>query len=113
MKKTGLLFALLLLSFTAKAQVTGTTGSSTSTAPPSPSASGDTIRYGGKVPLPDDRKRPMTIPKATAPITIDGHLNEEAWKSAAVFKDFYQTGPGYNTQPSKPTEGYVMYDEHN
>ena len=35
------------------------------------------------------------------------------WKTAAVFKDFYQTGPGDNIAPSKPTEVMMMYDEKN
>ncbi len=44
---------------------------------------------------------------------IDGRIDDEAWKQAAVFKDFYQTSPGNNTAPSKPTEVYVLYDEKN
>jgi hypothetical protein len=42
---------------------------------------------------------------------IDGNLDEEVWKHAALFKDFYQTSPGYNIAPSKPTEVYAFYDE--
>ena len=59
------------------------------------------------------RKAPVTIPKISEPLTIDGLVNEEIWKQAAVYKDFYQTNPGYNIAPSKPTEVYVMYDEKN
>jgi hypothetical protein len=70
-------------------------------------------KSGGKVPVPPEKARAIVIPKTTAPITIDGIPNEEAWKTAAVFKDFYQTSPGYNTEPSKPTEVLMMYDEHN
>ncbi|MBC7898785.1 MAG: carbohydrate binding family 9 domain-containing protein [Saprospiraceae bacterium] len=44
-------------------------------------------------------------------MTIDGRPAEEAWKTATVFKDFYQTSPGDNIAPSKPTEVMVMYDE--
>src|SRR2546423_1013106 len=112
MKYIWLFIALVLLSFSAQAQLTGPTASNLagSNSPPSPS---DTIRYGGQGPLPEEKKRAIVVPKATTAVTIDGHLNEEAWKSAAVFKDFYNTGPGYNTQPSKPTEAYLMYDEHN
>ena len=55
----------------------------------------------------------MTIPKIASPIVIDGRPDEDAWRQAAVFKDFYQTEPGYNTTPSKPTEVYVVYDEKN
>jgi hypothetical protein len=111
MKNHGLLFALflLLLSITASAQLSGSgisSGGSSSTGAESP-------KYGGKVPVPEDRKRPVSIPEIKAAINVDGLVNEEAWKSAAVFKNFFQTGPGYNTEPSRPTEAYVMYDEHN
>ena len=73
----------------------------------------DAPKTGGKVVVPPEKARPVIIPKTVSAITIDGVPNEEAWKTAAVFKDFYQTGPGYNTEPSKPTEVLVMYDEHN
>jgi hypothetical protein len=65
----------------------------------------------GKIMVPPEKLRPVVIPKSTAGITIDGKPEEEIWKQAAVFKDFYQTSPGNNTQPSKPTEVLVMYDE--
>ena len=51
--------------------------------------------------------------KIALPITIDGRPDEEAWKTATVFKDFYQTSPGNNIAPSKPTEVLMMYDEKN
>lgn len=66
---------------------------------------------GGKVAVPPEKAVPITIPKADDQITIDGRLDEPAWSNAAVFKDFYQTGPGYNTAPSRPTEVYMFYDE--
>ncbi len=65
----------------------------------------------GKVVVPPEKLRAITIPKTEISITIDGRLDEEAWSTAAVFKDFYQTSPGDNTAPSRPTEAYVMYDE--
>lgn len=68
---------------------------------------------GGKVPIPAEKARPINIPLESVPVVIDGKLDEEVWKQAAVFKDFYQTGPGYNVAPSKPTEVYMMYDEKN
>src|SRR5438270_11777456 len=68
---------------------------------------------GGKVEVPPEKKRPITIPKISTPPVIDGKIDEEIWKQAAVFKDFYQTGPGYNTPPSRPTEVYMVYDEKN
>jgi len=113
MNKLGLFFALLLLSITSLAQVSsnnaGSSGAGSGTAP----AATDTIRYGGKIPVPEEKKRAIVIPKAAGPIVIDGRLDEEAWKTAAVFKNFYNIGPGYNTEPSKPTEAYLMYDEQN
>ncbi len=65
----------------------------------------------GKVEVPPEKLRPINIPlTATAPV-IDGRIDEEVWKQASVFKDFYQTYPGDNIAPSKPTEVLVMYDE--
>jgi hypothetical protein len=55
--------------------------------------------------------RAIHIPRIETPITIDGRLDEQAWAGAAVFKDFYQVGPGDNIAPSRPTEAYMMYDE--
>ena len=58
----------------------------------------------GNVPVPAEKAYPITIPKIGQAILIDGKVDEEMWKDAAVFKDFIQTGPGDNIQPSKPTE---------
>jgi hypothetical protein len=64
-----------------------------------------------KVEIPADRLSPVKVPKiATLPV-IDGKLDDEIWKQAAVFKDFFQTYPGDNIAPSKPTEVYITYDE--
>lgn len=41
---------------------------------------------------------------------IDGKLDEEVWKNAAVLKDFYQIDPGENSAPLKPTEVLIGYD---
>ena len=64
-----------------------------------------------KIEIPPEKLVPIKIPKIETAITIDGKIDEELWKSAAVFKDFYQTYPGDNIAPSKPTEVYMMYDE--
>ncbi|HMJ08992.1 MAG TPA: DUF5916 domain-containing protein [Pyrinomonadaceae bacterium] len=61
--------------------------------------------------IPPEKANPVTVPKMGLPIVIDGKPDEEAWKDAAVFKDFYQTAPGDNVAPSKPTEVRMMYDE--
>ena len=61
--------------------------------------------------LPPEKLNPVKIPKVETPIVIDGKPDEEVWKQSFVFKDFYQTGPGDNVAPSKPTEVMVVYDE--
>jgi hypothetical protein len=71
-------------------------------------ASGKTV-----VPLPPEKANPVRITKFTTPPVIDGTLDDEAWKSAAVLKDFYQIQPGDNIPPSKPTEVLLGYDEKN
>lgn len=64
-----------------------------------------------KIVLPPEKANPVKIPKIESGVTIDGNPNEEIWNTAAVFKDFYQTSPGNNIEPSKPTEARMMYDE--
>ena len=66
----------------------------------------------GKLVLPPEKMQDVVIPKISGSPVIDGNLDDAAWKSAAVFKDFYQTQPGDNIAPSKPTEVYMAYDEH-
>ncbi len=67
----------------------------------------------GKIVLPPEKLNPVSVPKieTAEAITIDGIPNEEVWNTAAVFKDFYQTSPGDNIAPSKPTEVRMTYDE--
>lgn len=66
-----------------------------------------------RVVVPPEKAKPIVITKTTAAPVIDGRPDEEMWKQAAVFKDFYQTAPGENIAPSRPTEVWVMYDEKN
>lgn len=61
--------------------------------------------------IPPEKLAPVKIPKIETALTIDGKPDEEMWKQAAVFKDFYQTSPGDNIAPSRPTEAFMMYDE--
>lgn len=60
--------------------------------------------------IPPEKAKPITIPRFEHAPVIDGKLDDEVWKSAAVFKDFYQIGPGDNIAPSKPTEAMMGYD---
>lgn len=65
------------------------------------------------VKIPPEKANPVSVPKISQGLTIDGKIDEELWKNAAVFKDFYQVQPGNNIAPSKPTEVLMMYDEKN
>ena len=60
--------------------------------------------------VPEEKSKPIAIPKFDKPPTIDGKLDEEVWQKAAVLKDFCQIQPGDNTPPSKPTEVLIGFD---
>lgn len=60
-----------------------------------------------------EKMRPAGVPLIEEQMTIDGRPDESSWQNAAVFRDFYQTSPGDNIAPSKPTEVLMMYDELN
>lgn len=62
------------------------------------------------VDLPPEKARPIRVARFKQPPVIDGRLDDEAWRSAAVLKDFYQIHPGDNIQPSRPTEVLLGYD---
>ena len=64
----------------------------------------------GAIVLPPEKSRPASIPRFEVAPVIDGKLDDDIWTSGAVFKDFYQTQPGDNIAPSKPTEVFVGYD---
>lgn len=114
MKKIGLILAIIISAICVTAQQTAPSSASASSNSVSPASVGSAGRTpSGKVAIPSEKAQPVSIPKTSASIVIDGRPDEEVWKRAAVFKDFYQTGPGYNTAPSKPTEVYMMYDEKN
>lgn len=91
----------------------GQTASAASTSPGGGATSAPATKRIGNVDVPAEKTRPIVVPKFTDAITIDGKADEPAWQQAAVFKDFYQTNPGDNTAPSKPTEVLMMYDEKN
>lgn len=68
-------------------------------------------KENGKVVLPSEKKSAMRIPKISAAPVIDGNLDDAIWRDAAIFRDFIQTGPGDNIEPSKATIVYMAYDE--
>ena len=64
----------------------------------------------GAVVVPEEKAKPVTIVRFDKPPVIDGKLDEDVWKKAALLKDFFQIQPGDNTSPSKPTEVLLGYD---
>jgi hypothetical protein len=64
----------------------------------------------GSVALPPEKSRPIALPRLDKAPVIDGKLDDEIWKQAAHFKDFYQVQPGDNIAPSKPSEAFIGYD---
>lgn len=69
--------------------------------------------FDRKIAVPPEKSSPITIPKFDVPPVIDGKLDDDVWKRAAVFKDFIQTQPGDNIAPSRATVAFVGYDENN
>lgn len=112
MKNLLVFICVLLLSYSISAQTAsnGTTSSTNSATADKKDDPKKEVKKPG-IEIPPEKRNPVSIPKITVPINIDGKPDEDLWKSAAVFKDFYQTSPGDNIAPSKPTEAYVMYDE--
>lgn len=46
-------------------------------------------------------------------IVIDGSIEDEGWKNAAVVKDFVEINPRDNSKPEVETEVYMTYDDDN
>ncbi len=53
---------------------------------------------------------PLQLEPTSAPIQIDGELNDAAWQSARKYEVWYETNPGDNVEPKVKTVGYVTYD---
>ena len=66
----------------------------------------------GKSPatLPPEKAQPVKLSLFAKPPVIDGKLDDDVWKSAAVFKDFYQWRPSDSSPASARTEVLAGYD---
>lgn len=132
MKKFHAFFAIIFFSICVSAQTTPVTlpvPSSTQSEQPTPAENSANTPQGavqkeatdappvepsGKTTpfdLPPEKKNPVRVARFDAPPVIDGKLDEAMWRQAATFKDFWQTAPGDNVAPSKPTIAYMGYDE--
>src|SRR5205823_2864534 len=63
-----------------------------------------------KLIVPAEKSQPVKLPRFEKAPLIDGKLDDEVWTHAVVLKDFYQTQPGDNIAPTKPTEVLLGYD---
>ena len=81
------------------------------TTTPSGSASAAKPNPGKSSPaLPPEKAQPVKLALFAKPPVIDGKLDDDAWKSAAVFKDFYQWRPSDSSPASARTEVMAGYD---
>ncbi len=55
---------------------------------------------------------PSVRPVSTSPV-IDGVLDDAAWETASVFKNFKTIKPDYGKEPSQETLAYLTYDAEN
>ena len=60
--------------------------------------------------LPPEKAQPVKISLFAKPPVIDGKLDDDVWKSAALFKDFYQWRPSDSAPASARTEVMAGYD---
>jgi hypothetical protein len=65
----------------------------------------------GAAPQPSHGEPVVHAVRATAPIAIDGRLDEPAWRDAPVFGDFRQRDPDEGAPPTEPTELRLLYDD--
>ncbi len=104
-------FVALFLSIAVSAQAQTPTGSppggATSVAP---AKTRNARAPSRSIVLPPEKANPSSVPRFEVAPIIDGQLGDDVWRSAATFKDFYQTYPGDNIAPSRTTEVFLGYD---
>lgn len=83
---------------------------STSVAAPSAAVAQPVSTTRRTLVVPPEKSQPVAVTRFEKPPVIDGALDEEVWKQASTFKDFYQTQPGDNIAPSLPTEVLMGFD---
>lgn len=57
------------------------------------------------------RDNPYMVPVTAQTISVDGVLDEEAWKGALVLELKYEVEPGENIEPPVRTECLVIYNK--
>ena len=54
---------------------------------------------------------PLLVPRVSAPIRLDGGLDDVGWRAAARIETFYEFSPGDNVRPKVRTVAYLAYDD--
>jgi len=62
---------------------------------------------------PASSRATFTVSRATSPITLDGLLDEPAWREAVNVPVAYEWSPGDNIEPPVKTDCLITYDEKN
>lgn len=60
-----------------------------------------------------EAQKSIKIVKVDKAPQIDGLVNEDVWKQAALITEFYQREPNPGKEISEKTEVYICYDQHN
>jgi hypothetical protein len=95
---------------TATPSASATPESSPGTASGSTSAAANRSAAKAAGVLPPEKLHPVKLVMFTKPPVIDGKLDDEVWKSAPIFKDFYQWRPSDTSAASARTEMMAGYD---
>ncbi len=59
----------------------------------------------------DGQRKSIEIYRAKAAPIIDGRLDDEVWRDAAIVDDFHQASPTYGAAPTETTRVRVAYDD--
>ncbi len=54
---------------------------------------------------------PITIQRASGPITLDGVLDDPGWQGVTPITQWYETNVGDNVEPQVKNVGYLTYDD--
>jgi hypothetical protein len=55
---------------------------------------------------------PLTIHRLSAPITLDGNLDDAGWKDVTPVTQWFETNATDNTEPQVKNVGWLAYDDH-
>jgi len=101
MKKTAILVPVLAFAMSLSLPAGLSAASSSPSSPPASRS---------ELPPPDAKS--VRALRAADPITLDGRLDEPAWKDAAASTGFTQNDPQDGTPATEPTDVWVAYDDH-